>query len=94
MAPLKVIVVGGGLAGALLANGLQNNDVKVRVYERDERNIEREGYKNRLGESAMLGFRACLKGPGYCSNLEEFRSVLGFRLDGTNDYEFSLRRDP
>ncbi|OJJ78982.1 uncharacterized protein ASPGLDRAFT_53170 [Aspergillus glaucus CBS 516.65] len=61
MASFKVIVVGGGLAGALLANGLQNNDVDVRVYERDKRDVEREGYQIRLGESAMLGFRACLK---------------------------------
>ncbi|ODM17661.1 hypothetical protein SI65_07336 [Aspergillus cristatus] len=62
MAPFKVIIVGGGLAGALLANGLRNNDMDVTVYERDERDMEREGYQIRLGESAMLGFRACLRG--------------------------------
>jgi len=61
MAPFKVIVVGGGLAGALLANGLQNNNVDAIVYERDEKDTEREGYQIRLGESAMLGFRACLR---------------------------------
>lgn len=60
MAPFKVIVVGGGLAGALLANGLQNNNVDVTVYERDKKDSER-GYQIRLGESAMLGFRACLR---------------------------------
>lgn len=62
MAPFKVIIVGGGLAGALLANGLRNNNVDVTVYERDESDMEREGYQIRLGESAMLGFRACLRG--------------------------------
>lgn len=61
MAPFKVIIVGGGLAGALLANGLQNHAVDVTVYERDEKDTEREGYQIRLGESAMLGFHACLR---------------------------------
>ncbi|KAF2851803.1 FAD/NAD(P)-binding domain-containing protein [Plenodomus tracheiphilus IPT5] len=58
--PFKVIVVGGGLSGALLANGLQNNNVEFKVYERDTKDSAREGYQIRLGESAMSGFRACL----------------------------------
>ncbi|KAJ4246883.1 hypothetical protein NW762_013435 [Fusarium torreyae] len=60
MAPLKVIVVGGGLAGALLSNGLVNNGLQVSVYERDPENAKREGYQIRLGEYAIKGFDACL----------------------------------
>ncbi|KAK1849350.1 putative FAD dependent oxidoreductase [Colletotrichum chrysophilum] len=59
--PFKVIIAGGGLAGCLLANGLVNNGVGVSVYERDEEDTKREGFQIRLGESALAGFRACLK---------------------------------
>lgn len=60
MAPFKVIIVGGGLAGSLLANGLLNNGLDVVVYERDAADSKREGYQIRLGQAAYTGFEACL----------------------------------
>lgn len=60
MAPFKVIIVGGGLAGSLLANGLANNRVDVVVYERDAADSKREGYQIRLGQAAYTRFEACL----------------------------------
>lgn len=63
MAALDVIIIGGGLAGACLANGLLNKAkdvVNVAVYERDERDSQRHGYQIRLGSYALAGFRACL----------------------------------
>ncbi|KAF6832917.1 FAD dependent oxidoreductase/monooxygenase [Colletotrichum plurivorum] len=60
MAPFKVGIIGGGLAGALLANGLINNDVDVTVYERDLAGSKREGYQIRLGGPADEAFDACL----------------------------------
>lgn len=45
----------------MLGNGLQNPDVDVTVYERDQKDSEREEYQIWLGESAMIGFRACLR---------------------------------
>lgn len=60
MGAFKVIIVGGGLAGALLGNGLSNNGVDLMIYERDEANSKREGYQIRLGPGAEAGFRACL----------------------------------
>lgn len=60
MAPLNIIIVGGGLSGALLANGLLSNDIPFTVYERDTVDSKREGYQIRLGESAIAGFKACL----------------------------------
>ncbi|KAJ4186452.1 hypothetical protein NW755_007747 [Fusarium falciforme] len=60
MAPFKVIIVGGGLSGSLLANGLVNNGVEVTIYERDSADSKREGYQIRLGEAAETGFKACL----------------------------------
>lgn len=60
MGAFKVIIAGGGLAGALLANGLSNNGVDFMIYERDDENSKREGYHVRLGDGAQTGFRACL----------------------------------
>ncbi|KAH7187985.1 hypothetical protein DER44DRAFT_816367 [Fusarium oxysporum] len=60
MSPFKVIIVGAGLSGSLLANGLIRHDVNVAVYERLDRNVKREGYQIRMGSNALAGFRACL----------------------------------
>jgi 2-polyprenyl-6-methoxyphenol hydroxylase-like FAD-dependent oxidoreductase len=60
MGGIKVIIVGGGLAGALLANGLSNNGVEFMLYERDKVDSKREGYQIRLGPGSQAGFRACL----------------------------------
>ncbi|USP74766.1 FAD/NAD(P)-binding domain-containing protein [Curvularia clavata] len=63
MAALDVIIIGGGLAGSCLANGLLNKAkdlVNVAIYERDEQNSGRDGYQIRLGSYALNGFRACL----------------------------------
>ncbi|KAH7029779.1 uncharacterized protein B0I36DRAFT_270444 [Microdochium trichocladiopsis] len=61
MASFRVIIVGGGLAGALLANGLLNNGVEVDIYERDTADSKREGYQIRLGAAADTGFDVCLQ---------------------------------
>lgn len=42
MAHFKVIVIGGGLSGALLTNGLLNNNVNTTLYERDAADSKRE----------------------------------------------------
>ncbi|KAI8651119.1 FAD-binding-3 domain-containing protein [Fusarium keratoplasticum] len=60
MAPFKVIIVGAGLSGSLLANGLIRHDIDVAVYERLDRHIKREGYQIRMGGNALAGFRECL----------------------------------
>ncbi|KAE8308936.1 hypothetical protein BDV41DRAFT_591676 [Aspergillus transmontanensis] len=72
MAKLKVIIVGGGLAGACMANGLVNkgNDLfDVTVFERDTESSNRDGYQIRLGAHALMGFRACL-------TEEQYRELL------------------
>ncbi|KAF5253486.1 hypothetical protein FANTH_1557 [Fusarium anthophilum] len=63
MASFKVVIIGGGLAGACLANGLINKadgQIDVTVFERDEAGSERGGYQIRLGSHALIGFKACL----------------------------------
>ncbi|CAM0140897.1 hypothetical protein VKS41_008878 [Umbelopsis sp. WA50703] len=42
MAVQKVIIIGGGPAGLLLAHGLQKNDISYEVYERDESPTSRD----------------------------------------------------
>ncbi|KXH66809.1 hypothetical protein CSAL01_04779 [Colletotrichum salicis] len=58
--PFKVIVVGGGLADSLLANGLARHNVEFGVYERQAKKSKREGYQIRLGEATFIGMRSCL----------------------------------
>ncbi|KAH7205126.1 uncharacterized protein BKA55DRAFT_547290 [Fusarium redolens] len=60
MSNFRVIIVGGGLSGPLLGNGLLANDVDFVLYERDAEDAEYEGYQIRLGEGALRGFAACL----------------------------------
>jgi 2-polyprenyl-6-methoxyphenol hydroxylase-like FAD-dependent oxidoreductase len=60
MAPFRVVIIGGGLSGPLLGNGLMNNNVDFTLYERDNENARYEGYQIRLGEGALRGFSACL----------------------------------
>jgi 2-polyprenyl-6-methoxyphenol hydroxylase-like FAD-dependent oxidoreductase len=53
-------IVGGGLSGILLANGLLSNDFDFTIYERDAANSKREGYQTRLGDSTITGFKTYL----------------------------------
>lgn len=72
MAPLEVIIIGGGLAGSCLANGLVNKSdglIQVTVYEREEAGSKRGGYQIRLGSHALTGFKACLTDEQYSSLL-------------------------
>ncbi|KAJ5714364.1 uncharacterized protein N7483_011545 [Penicillium malachiteum] len=71
-APFKVVIIGAGLAGALLANGLLKNNVTFSIYERDPENSKREGYQIRLGDSAITGFKACLADEDLKKIIERF----------------------
>ncbi|KAJ5533566.1 hypothetical protein N7494_010118 [Penicillium frequentans] len=68
----KVIIIGAGLAGALLANGLLNNNVSFKIYEREVENSKREGYQIRLGDSAVAGFKACLRDEDFDAIIQKF----------------------
>ncbi|HEY7419829.1 MAG TPA: FAD-dependent monooxygenase [Ktedonobacteraceae bacterium] len=56
-----VLIVGGGLGGLCLAQGLQQAGVSVAVYERDATPvIRRQGYRLHIGPRGAHGLRACL----------------------------------
>ncbi|KAK1984983.1 hypothetical protein LZ30DRAFT_779398 [Colletotrichum cereale] len=61
MSSFRVVIVGGGLSGSLLANGLLSNGVDFTLYERDAAGSRREGYQIRLGDAATEGFGSCLR---------------------------------
>ncbi|KAI9833175.1 MAG: hypothetical protein M1819_003798 [Sarea resinae] len=76
----KVLIIGGGLAGSLLANGLVRNGVDVEVYDRDVVRSKREGYQIRLGAQALQGMHTCL-------DEETCREIIGkFGKSGSQVY--------
>lgn len=77
MAPFKVIVIGGGLSGCLLARGLNQHNIDVTVYERENESesnnkSDRSGYQIRLGEYGFRAFRYCLDPTSVASIEQKF----------------------
>jgi 2-polyprenyl-6-methoxyphenol hydroxylase-like FAD-dependent oxidoreductase len=60
-APLHVIVIGGGLGGLCLAQGLRAADVSVAVYEQDRTPVERTGrYRIHVNPAGSGALHECL----------------------------------
>lgn len=77
--PFKVIIVGAGLSGSLLANGLLHASIPVTVYERSEENTSSGGYQIHLGESALMGLRACMSEAEISSVVAKFGRAGGHK---------------
>src|SRR4051794_6812201 len=61
---LKVVVIGAGIGGLCLAQGLRRAGVAVEVHERDERPGSRwEGYRIHIDPVGARSLRACLPEP-------------------------------
>lgn len=73
----KVIIIGAGLSGSLLANGLIHASIPVTVYERSEENFSSGGYQIHLGESALIGLRACMSEAEIASVVAKFGRAGG-----------------
>jgi 2-polyprenyl-6-methoxyphenol hydroxylase-like FAD-dependent oxidoreductase len=58
---MRVIVIGAGLGGLCLANGLHRAGIDVRVYERDPTPVtRRQGYRLHLNEDGIRALTAVL----------------------------------
>jgi 2-polyprenyl-6-methoxyphenol hydroxylase-like FAD-dependent oxidoreductase len=84
--PFKVIIVGGGLAGSLLANGLIGRGIEVQVYERTESHSKREGLQIRLTTPALAGMRACLSPEHLESVIRKFGPASGLKAEAPRVY--------
>ena len=90
MPSFKVIIIGGGLAGALLGNGLVNKGIDCTIYEKDVRGSTREGYQIRLGAAALIGFRACLTKSQLDVLIKKFGRSGGFTLSAPILYDHNM----
>jgi salicylate hydroxylase len=59
--PLHVVIIGGGIGGLALAQGLKKNGVSVAVYERDSTPTDRvQGYRVHINPTGSLALHECL----------------------------------
>lgn len=87
----KVIIVGAGLSGSLLANGLMKHGIEVSVYERLPRDSRREGYQIRLGATSLVGLRACLSQEDLSRIVQKFGRAAGSKSSAPTIYDEKFR---
>jgi len=60
-APLHVLIIGGGIGGLCLAQGLKKSGISVSIYERDRSvSFRNQGYRISLKEDGSQALRDCL----------------------------------
>jgi salicylate hydroxylase len=78
-APLHVVIIGGGIGGLTLAQGLKKAGVGVAVYERDRTRTDRvQGYRVHINPAGSLALHECL--PPHL--FEAFACTCGKRSGG------------
>jgi 2-polyprenyl-6-methoxyphenol hydroxylase-like FAD-dependent oxidoreductase len=61
MLPPHILIIGGGIGGLTLAQGLKKHNISFTLFERDPSPISRaQGYRLRLAGDGARGLRACL----------------------------------
>jgi 2-polyprenyl-6-methoxyphenol hydroxylase-like FAD-dependent oxidoreductase len=79
VAPFQVVVIGGGIGGLALAQGLKKSGVSVAVYERDRTRTDRvQGYRVHINPAGSLALHECLPPPLF----EAFTRTCGKRSGG------------
>jgi salicylate hydroxylase len=78
-APLQVVIIGGGIGGLTLAQGLKKSGVSAVVYERDRTRTDRvQGYRVHINPTGSLALHECLPAPLF----EAFTRTCGRPADG------------
>ncbi|NVK77511.1 FAD-dependent monooxygenase [Streptomyces morookaense] len=86
---IRVLIVGGGIGGLCLAQGLRKAGVDFTVYERDTAaGARQQGYRLRISPEGEAALRACLP-----PALQELLTVTGHRRgeNGLDAYDEQLR---
>jgi 2-polyprenyl-6-methoxyphenol hydroxylase-like FAD-dependent oxidoreductase len=77
--PLHVVIIGGGIGGLALAQGLKKSGVSVAVYERDRTRTDRvQGYRVHINPNGSLALHECLPAPLFAA----FARTCGKPSDG------------
>lgn len=59
--PLRVAIIGAGLGGLCLAQGLKKHGIQVQVYEKDTaQDARRQGFRLRIDKTGQAALAACL----------------------------------
>lgn len=92
---MKVLVVGGGIGGLALAQGLRKHDIDVVVYERDQHRDGRvDRYRLAINPAGSRSLRACLPDRRWQAFLDTAgRPGGGFGFLGTDLRELVLVED-
>ena len=78
-APLHVVIIGGGIGGLTLAQGLKKSGVSTAVYERDRTRTDRvQGYRVHINPTGSLALHECLPADLF----EAFTRTCGRPTDG------------
>jgi 2-polyprenyl-6-methoxyphenol hydroxylase-like FAD-dependent oxidoreductase len=78
-APLHVVIIGGGIGGLTLAQGLKKSGVSAAVYERDRTRTDRvQGYRVHINPTGSLALHECLPVPLF----EVFTRTCGRPAEG------------
>jgi salicylate hydroxylase len=81
--PFHVIVIGGGLGGLCLAQGLHKAGISVAVYERDRTSTDRlQGYRIHIEPQGNRALAACLPA-------DLFKRYLATSGSGGNGFRIS-----
>src|SRR5712692_11380497 len=88
-APLHVLIIGGGVGGLCLAQGLKQSEISVAVYERDRSvHFRRQGYRIYMNPDGSHALHDCL--PEHLFNL--FVATSGLPATGRLvNYDSHLR---
>jgi 2-polyprenyl-6-methoxyphenol hydroxylase-like FAD-dependent oxidoreductase len=85
---VSVIIIGAGLGGLSLAQGLRRAGIPCRVYERDESaGARQQGYRLHISDVGDTALRGVLRPELH----ELFRATAGRALPHTNVYDHRLR---